>query len=68
LKQFYFMPFVENNGIKIHYVVEGQGPPLVIIHASMGSHAEWHGVHYQKGVVLPFVLEFLKKILKIQCK
>ncbi|NHJ47332.1 MAG: alpha/beta hydrolase [Asgard group archaeon] len=36
------MPFVENNGIKINYVVEGHGPPIVMLHASMGSYAEWH--------------------------
>jgi len=41
-----FMTFVENNGIKIHYVVEGQGPPLVMIHASMGSYTEWHACDY----------------------
>jgi pimeloyl-ACP methyl ester carboxylesterase len=40
------MPFVENNGAKIHYVVEGEGPPIVMIHASMGSHAEWHNGDY----------------------
>jgi len=40
------MPFVENNGIKIHYVVEGQGPPIVMLHASMGSYAEWHNGDY----------------------
>jgi pimeloyl-ACP methyl ester carboxylesterase len=36
------MPFVDNAGIKIHYVVEGQGTPIVLIHASMGSHKEWY--------------------------
>lgn len=40
------MPYVENNGIKIHYVVIGEGPPLVMLHASMGSYAEWHGGDY----------------------
>jgi pimeloyl-ACP methyl ester carboxylesterase len=36
------MPFVDNEGIKIHYVVEGQGTPIVLIHASMGSYKEWY--------------------------
>lgn len=36
------MTFVENNGIKIHYVVEGDGPPIVMIHASMGNYTEWY--------------------------
>ena len=40
------MPYVENNGIKVHYVVEGQGPPIVMLHASMGSYAEWHNGDY----------------------
>lgn len=40
------MPYVENNGINIHYIVEGQGPPIVMLHASMGSYAEWHYADY----------------------
>ena len=40
------MPYVDNQGIKIHYVVEGQGPPIVMIHASMGSYREWYGPDY----------------------
>ena len=36
------MPYVNNEGIKIHYVVEGQGTPIVMIHASMGSYKEWY--------------------------
>ncbi len=31
------MPFAENNGIRIHYEVEGQGPPLVIQHGFTSS-------------------------------
>ena len=26
------MPFVNNNGVKIHYHVEGDGPPVVLLH------------------------------------
>ena len=40
------MPLVDNNGTTIHYVVEGQGPPIVMIHASMGSYREWYGPDY----------------------
>ena len=36
------MPYIENDGTKIHYVIEGQGPPIVLIHASMGSYKEWY--------------------------
>ena len=31
------MPFVDNDGVKIRYEVEGTGPPLVLMHGSTGS-------------------------------
>ncbi len=42
------MPFVENHGFKIHYIVEGleKEVPIVMIHASMGSYREWYGPDY----------------------
>ncbi len=33
--------FVDNNGIRIHYEVEGQGPPLVLMHWWTGSSQDW---------------------------
>ena len=36
------MPFVNNKGIKIHYVLEGEGVPIILIHGGFGSHQEWH--------------------------
>lgn len=43
------MPYIENNGIKLYYVVEGQGEPIIMIHGGPGSHEEWNGyVHYLK--------------------
>lgn len=36
------MPFANNNGIKIHYKVEGQGPALVLQHGFGGSLENWH--------------------------
>jgi len=31
------MPFVDNQGVSIHYEVEGQGPSLFLVHGLMGS-------------------------------
>jgi pimeloyl-ACP methyl ester carboxylesterase len=35
------MPYVNNKGIKIHYEVEGQGPPLVLVHGFTRSLEDW---------------------------
>ena len=35
------MPFVDNQGVSIHYEVEGQGPSLFLVHGLMGSHEDW---------------------------
>jgi pimeloyl-ACP methyl ester carboxylesterase len=37
----YKMPLVINEGIRIHYEVEGQGPPLVLQHDLFGSTQSW---------------------------
>ena len=31
------MPYVSNNGVRIHYHVEGEGPPVVLQHGFMGG-------------------------------
>ena len=36
------MPFVENKGVKIHYIIEGEGPSIVMLHGGPGSHKEWN--------------------------
>ncbi|NPD90175.1 MAG: alpha/beta hydrolase [Asgard group archaeon] len=37
------MPYVNNEGVKIYYVVEGQGEPMIMIHGGPGTHHEWNG-------------------------
>ena len=36
------MPYVDNAGVKIHYHVEGDGPPLVVQHGLTGSLKNWY--------------------------
>jgi len=31
------MPYVDNNGVRIHYHVEGAGAPLVLLHGLGGD-------------------------------
>jgi pimeloyl-ACP methyl ester carboxylesterase len=40
------MPFVSNKGIKIHYEVEGQGPPLIMQHGFSGTLDAWRTYGY----------------------
>ena len=35
------MPYAENDGEKIHYEVEGEGPPLVLHHGFSGFLEQW---------------------------
>jgi pimeloyl-ACP methyl ester carboxylesterase len=43
------MPYADNQGIRIHYTVEGEGPPLVLQHGSTSHIQAW----YQNGYVEP---------------
>lgn len=43
------MPYADNNGVRIHYKVEGEGRPLVLQHGSTSSIQAW----YQNGYVEP---------------
>jgi pimeloyl-ACP methyl ester carboxylesterase len=36
------MPVATNQGINIHFHVEGQGPPLVCMHGFSGNRTSWH--------------------------
>jgi pimeloyl-ACP methyl ester carboxylesterase len=40
------MAFANNEGVRIHYEVEGDGPPLVIQHGYSDSIATWYELGY----------------------
>ena len=40
------MPYADNAGVRIHYKTEGEGPPLVLQHGSLGSMEDWYDGGY----------------------
>ena len=44
------MPYVSNDGVRIHYHVEGEGPPLVLQHGTSQSLEDWHSYGYVQGL------------------
>lgn len=40
------MPYVYNSGVRVHYHVEGEGPPLVLQHGGIGSMQDWYDTGY----------------------
>jgi pimeloyl-ACP methyl ester carboxylesterase len=40
------MPYADNQGVRIHYEVEGSGPPLVIQHGFTDSIQTWYELGY----------------------
>jgi len=40
------MPYADNQGVRIHYRVEGEGPPLVLQHGFTGSIEDWYEAGY----------------------
>jgi pimeloyl-ACP methyl ester carboxylesterase len=40
------MPYSNNQGVRIHYEVEGEGPPLVIQHGFTDSIQTWYELGY----------------------
>jgi pimeloyl-ACP methyl ester carboxylesterase len=44
------MSITMNNGVEIHYQVEGQGPPLVVQHGGFGSIEDWYEYGYVAGL------------------
>jgi pimeloyl-ACP methyl ester carboxylesterase len=37
------MPFVTNQGVRTHYVVDGSGAPVLLVHGFSGNHTSWIG-------------------------
>jgi pimeloyl-ACP methyl ester carboxylesterase len=48
------MPYVNNHGIRLHYQVEGAGPPLVLQHGFSDSLESW----YEMGYVTPLKQDY----------
>ncbi len=44
------MPYVDNKGIRIHYEVEGRGPPFVLIHGLCHSLRDWYDNGYVESL------------------
>lgn len=40
------MPYVDNKGVRIHYEVEGKGPPLVLLQGLCNSLQNWYDPDY----------------------
>ena len=40
------MPHINNQGVRIHYQVEGEGPPLVLQHGGIDSIESWYELGY----------------------
>ena len=44
------MPYANNEGVRIHYQVEGEGPPLVLHHGSASFLESWYDLAYVEGL------------------
>ncbi len=44
------MPYASNHGVRIHYEVEGNGPPLVLQHGLFTSLRDWYDCGYVEGL------------------
>ena len=50
------MPFVTNRGVRIHYQVEGQGPPLVLLPGYSMTGEDWREFGYVAGLRAHYTL------------
>ena len=44
------MPYVQSYGARIHYRVEGAGPPIVMVHGFSDSLVDWYEAEYVDGL------------------
>ena len=44
------MPYLVNRGVRIHYEVDGQGPPLLLHHGTGGSADSWRENGYREAL------------------
>ena len=44
------MPYAQHEGVRIHYAVEGSGPPLVLQHGFIDSIGSWYEFGYVDGL------------------
>ncbi|MDX1801244.1 MAG: alpha/beta fold hydrolase [Marinobacter sp.] len=50
------MPYANHQGTRIHYKVEGSGPPLVLQHGSTSSHEAWYLFRYVEALMQHYQL------------
>ncbi|MCY4577784.1 MAG: alpha/beta hydrolase [Chloroflexi bacterium] len=44
------MPYFDNNGVRIHYQVDGRGAPMVLMHGTSGSVGDWYENGWVSGL------------------
>jgi pimeloyl-ACP methyl ester carboxylesterase len=44
------MPFVERDGVRVHFEVVGEGPPVVLLHGAAGDRTMWRHAGYVDGL------------------
>ena len=50
------MPYADNNGIRIHYHLEGEGPPLALMHGAGGGFETWYDFGYVNALMKEYQL------------
>ena len=61
------MPYVENNGPRIHYHVEGEGPPLVLVHGTSSSMRQWFDAGFKPEHADELVNDYRLIMIDLRC-